>query len=212
MKLGTPLADALQPAFKILVNTGYTDVITPDELNDCATGCGVGETPKTYADLGYTAYDRSFLTSGDYTTFLSQAPLTPQEWLQVPGDVVKALIGGFTDEIKKIFGGTTPPVGSVPSSVSASLRGSPAVQAISPATPSENQDPDPGRRRSPRRPATRPPGHDRAALTSQLADARSQQAPRLKRTARRQTTQATANRRERQPNHAAASRSAKSAA
>ena len=27
--LGTPLADALQPALTILVNTGYTDVQTP---------------------------------------------------------------------------------------------------------------------------------------------------------------------------------------
>ena len=141
LNLGTPLADALQPAVKILVNTGYTDVITPDKLNDCATGCGVGGTPKTYADLGYTAYDRSFLTSGDYTPFLSQAPLTPQEWLQVPGDVVKALIGGFTDEIKQIFGGAAA-VSSVPSSVSASLRGS-AVQAVSPTTSSVTPDPTP---------------------------------------------------------------------
>jgi len=140
LNLGTPLADALQPALKILVNTGYTDVITPDKLNDCATKCGTQDA-KTYADLGYTAYDRSFLTSGDYTPFLSQAPLTPQEWLQVPGDVVKALIGGFTDEIRQIFGVTPPPVSSVPASVSASLRGSPAAQAISPTTSSESQDP-----------------------------------------------------------------------
>ncbi|HTY29017.1 MAG TPA: PE-PPE domain-containing protein, partial [Mycobacterium sp.] len=142
-KLGTPLADALQPAFKILVNTGYTDVITPDKLNDCAVDCG-GANPKTYADLGYTAYDRSFLTSGDYTTFLSQAPLTPQEWLQVPGDVVKALIGGFSDEFKKLFGLTTPPpVSSVPASVSANLRGSTATQSVSPASSSVSQDPTP---------------------------------------------------------------------
>lgn len=140
LNLGTPLADALQPAFKILVNTGYTDVITPDKLDTCATDCGTADA-KTYADLGYTAYDRSFLTSGDYTPFLSQAPLTPQEWLQVPGDVVKALIGGFTDEIKHIFGGAAA-VNSVPSSVSASLKDS-ATQAISPTTSSESPDPTP---------------------------------------------------------------------
>ena len=57
--LGTPLADALQPALKILVNTGYTDVITPDKLNTCATGCDPGGTPETYAQLGYhRPYDR----------------------------------------------------------------------------------------------------------------------------------------------------------
>ena len=27
-------------------------------------------------------YDRSFLLSDEYTPFLSQAPLTPEEWLQ----------------------------------------------------------------------------------------------------------------------------------
>ena len=73
--------------------------------------------------------------------FLSEAPLTPQEWLQVPGDVVRALIGGVTDEIKKIFGITPPPVSSVPASVSASLTGSPAAQAISPAASLQSQDP-----------------------------------------------------------------------
>lgn len=62
-----------------------------------------------------------------------------QEWLQVPGDVVKALIGGFTDDIKQIFGGAAA-VNSVPSSVSASLRG-PAVQAVSPTTSSVAPDP-----------------------------------------------------------------------
>jgi hypothetical protein len=56
---------------------------------------------KTFADLGYTVYDRSFVLSRDPTPSLSEAPLT-------------LLIGGFADEIKQIFGGTTPPVGSIP--------------------------------------------------------------------------------------------------
>ncbi|MFN8032514.1 MAG: PE-PPE domain-containing protein [Mycobacterium sp.] len=120
--LGTPLADALQPALTILVNTGYTDVQTPSE--------------------GGT-YNRTYDQSGVYTPFLSQAPLTPQEWLQVPGDVVKALIGGFTDEIKKIFGLAPSPVASVPASVSASLRGSPVTQSVSPTASSQSQDPTP---------------------------------------------------------------------
>jgi hypothetical protein len=74
--LGTPLADALQPALEILVNTGYTDVLTPSE--------------------GGT-YNRTYDQSGQYIPFLSQATLTPQEWAAVPGDVVKALFTGFRD-------------------------------------------------------------------------------------------------------------------
>ncbi|GAY18807.1 PE-PPE domain-containing protein [Mycobacterium sp. shizuoka-1] len=76
IKLGTPLADALQPALTILVNTGYTDVQTPSE--------------------GGT-YNRTYDQSGQYVPFLSQATLTPQEWAAVPGDVVKALVNGFRD-------------------------------------------------------------------------------------------------------------------
>jgi hypothetical protein len=74
--LGTPLADALQPALEILVNTGYTDVQTPSE--------------------GGT-YNRTYDQSGQFIPFLSQATLTPQEWAAVPGDVVKALFTGFRD-------------------------------------------------------------------------------------------------------------------
>ncbi|WP_445168053.1 PE-PPE domain-containing protein [Mycolicibacterium sp. Dal123E01] len=74
--LGTPLADALQPALQILVNTGYTDVQTPSE--------------------GGT-YNRTYDQAGQFVPFLSQATLTPQEWAAVPGDVVKALVNGFRD-------------------------------------------------------------------------------------------------------------------
>ncbi|MCX2931839.1 PE-PPE domain-containing protein [Mycobacterium sp. CVI_P3] len=76
IKLGTPLADALQPALEILVNTGYTDVQTPSE--------------------GGT-YNRTYDQSGQYVPYLSQATLTPQEWAAVPGDVVKALFTGVKD-------------------------------------------------------------------------------------------------------------------
>jgi len=70
----TLLADALQPAAEILVNIGYTDVQTPSE--------------------GGT-YNRTYDQSGTYTPYLSVNPLTPAEWAQVPGDVVRALINGF---------------------------------------------------------------------------------------------------------------------
>lgn len=74
--LGTPLADAVQPALEILVNIGYTDVQTPSE--------------------GGT-YNRTYDQSAQHVPFLSQATLTPQEWAAVPGDVVKALFNGFRD-------------------------------------------------------------------------------------------------------------------
>ena len=94
--LGTPFADALQPAFEILVNTGYSDVITPNNLDTCASKCNTADA-QTYAQLGYTAYDRSFLTPSVSEPFLSVNPLTPAEWVQVPGDVVRALFTGFGD-------------------------------------------------------------------------------------------------------------------
>ncbi|MGV0993914.1 MAG: hypothetical protein ACOYBX_04410 [Mycobacterium sp.] len=89
LNLGTPLADALQPALSILVNTGYTDVQTPAE--------------------GGT-YNRTYDQSGDYVTFLSQAPLTGAQWLQVPGDVVRALVVGFQDAFPILRFGQTAPV------------------------------------------------------------------------------------------------------
>jgi hypothetical protein len=111
--LGTPFADALQPAFEILVNTGYSDVITPNNLDTCASKCNTADA-QTYAQLGYTAYDRSFLTPSVSEPFLSVNPLTPAEWVQVPGDVVRALFTGFGD----VFfpsAPATPPASVMPS-------------------------------------------------------------------------------------------------
>lgn len=90
LTLPTPLADAWEPALEILVNTGYTDVVTPTD--------------------GGT-YNRTYRQSGDYVPFLSQAPLTPAEWLQVPGDVVRALFTGFGD----VFFPSAPPASVMPS-------------------------------------------------------------------------------------------------
>ena len=86
LDLGTPVADALQPALTILVNTGYSDVVTPADI---AADPALAQK--------YPPYDRTFLTSGTPETFLSVAPLTLGEWLQVPGDVIEALITGFRD-------------------------------------------------------------------------------------------------------------------
>lgn len=105
--LGTPLADALQPALQILVNTGYTDVQTPSE--------------------GGT-YNRTYDQSAQYVPFLSQATLTPQEWAAVPGDFIKALING----VKDVF--VPGAAASVPTSAAASLKAAPTVSEAS-ATP-----------------------------------------------------------------------------
>ena len=101
--LGTPFADALQPAFTILVNPGYSDVVTPADI----------AADPTLADT-YQPYDRTFLTSATPEPFLSVNPLTPAEWLQVPGDVVRALFTGFGD----VFfpsAPATPPASVLPS-------------------------------------------------------------------------------------------------
>ncbi|MGY4710612.1 PE-PPE domain-containing protein [Mycolicibacterium sp. CBM1] len=89
LNLGTPLADALQPALTILVNTGYTDVATPTE--------------------GGT-YNRTFDQAGIPTPFLSKQPLTAAEWAQVPGDVIRALVVGFQDSFPVLRFGKTAPV------------------------------------------------------------------------------------------------------
>lgn len=88
-RFGNPLADALQPALSILVNTGYTDVQTPTE--------------------GGT-YTRTFDQSGRLVEFLSEKPLTPAEWKQVPGDVTRALVVGFQDAFPILRFGKTAPV------------------------------------------------------------------------------------------------------
>jgi hypothetical protein len=101
--LGTPFADALQPAFTILVNTGYSDVVTPADI---AADPSLANT--------YQPYDRTFLTSATPEPFLSVNPLTPAEWVQVPGDVVRALFTGFGD----VFfpsAPATPPASVMPS-------------------------------------------------------------------------------------------------
>ena len=82
LRISTPLADALQPAFEIMVNTGYTDVQTPSE--------------------GGT-YNRTWDTSAVNTPFRSEAPLSLQESLAVPGDVLKALWDGSAAALGNLF-------------------------------------------------------------------------------------------------------------
>lgn len=93
-QLPTPIADALEPAARILANVGYTDVVTPMDLaND----------PQLVA-AGYQPYDRTFSAAdaATPTPLYSRAPLTFDEWLRVPGDVLTALIVGIVDSIRNI--------------------------------------------------------------------------------------------------------------
>jgi hypothetical protein len=76
--VSNPFADAIEPALKILVNLGYTDV---DQNN---------------------GYERTLDDPGTPTPFFTLP--SNVDWNRVPGDVVNALIKGFTDQ----FGGGTP--------------------------------------------------------------------------------------------------------
>jgi hypothetical protein len=139
--LGTPFADALQPAFTILVNTGYSDVVTPADI----------AADPTLANT-YQPYDRTFLTSATPEPFLSVNPLTPAEWLQVPGDVVRALFAGFSD----VFfpsAPATPPASVLPSlapPVSAARTLAAAVEAQPAVAADDSAAPDPAPVAAPR--------------------------------------------------------------
>jgi len=86
--LGNPVADALEPALRILVNIAYDDVVTPTE--------------------GGT-YNRTFLKGATPTPFGSVDPLTEEERAAVPGDVWDALVGGIQEQLAKPFWGILVP-------------------------------------------------------------------------------------------------------
>lgn len=185
-QLPTPIANILEPAMKILVNVGYTDVLAPDELGQCAQSCGTADA-KTWTQLGYQPYDRA-LTQGGFVqrfngsdpdtpyvegtvntppidtaaylggypqtipgqsqipvSFMSKSPLTLQQWAQVPGDLINALVYGVNhafDPPKPILpadaltpAATAPPVATA--TVNRSARTATAVTA----TPSSGGKP-----------------------------------------------------------------------
>lgn len=146
--LGNPLGDALAPAMKILVNSAYTDVLAPDQLNTCATGCGTAEA-KTWAELGYTAYDRTFgayaapgslRSAATPTAFDSVKILSPEEKAQQRKDVMAALIGGVKEELSKPFFGLIVPN---PAKSGAAVQAATSVAAARTAAPVEAIDPAP---------------------------------------------------------------------
>lgn len=59
---------------------------------------------------GGTPPRRTYDQSGTLVTYLSQAPLTAAEWVQVPGDVVRALVVGFRTAFPLLRFGKTAPV------------------------------------------------------------------------------------------------------
>ncbi|MEO3757857.1 PE-PPE domain-containing protein [Mycobacterium sp. B14F4] len=77
--INNPVADAFEPALKMLVNLGYTDVVrNPDGT-----------------------YSRTLNQMHMPTPFGSKAPLTPQMLLYVPGDFITLLGKGIGDELSQ---------------------------------------------------------------------------------------------------------------
>ena len=93
--LPTPIADALEPAAKILANIGYTDVVTPTDLvnNPALVAAGLQPYDRTF--------DRAELSIP--TPLYSRLPLTFDEYQRVPGDVLTALIVGIVDSIENVL-------------------------------------------------------------------------------------------------------------
>ena len=78
--VNTPLADAIEPALKMLVNLGYTDVVrNPDGT-----------------------YTRTLDKFGEPTLF-GTPTLTREQMALVPGDLIAALGAGFGDEMTDVL-------------------------------------------------------------------------------------------------------------
>lgn len=110
VQVPTLLADAVEPALRILVNIGYADVVTPADLADPAS--------PYYRSSRFEAYDRAFTMTGAPAPFLSSAVLTPDEQVRVVGDVLTALGSG----IQKSLGRAVAMIADVPRQVADAVR------------------------------------------------------------------------------------------
>lgn len=133
-RMPTLLADALTPITKILVNIGYTDVVTPEMIaND----------PDTYGD--YQPYDRTFSeaagTDGSAVNWLSENPLTPSEWRDVPRDLVQALIDGFLGIFSGGSTSTAAPAAALAPKAAAAEASVAAEQEAAAPAPVSNDEP-----------------------------------------------------------------------
>lgn len=143
--VGTPIADMLQPALKILVNLGYSDVVTPTDIANDPTLLAKG-----YCGLGGVCYDRTFAqTTTTSNTFGLLSTLTPQEMLKVPGDVINALVAGIGQQLQKPFFGILEPNQATPAATPA------AVSAAAPAAVSAPAAQSVAAVSAPAKPATR---------------------------------------------------------
>ncbi len=88
--INTPLADALEPMLKILVNIGYNDVVTPADL-----------AANPALNALYDPYDRT-LKQMHVPTLFGTETLTRAELARLPGDLIAALGGGIGNELTDI--------------------------------------------------------------------------------------------------------------
>lgn len=156
--LGTPLSDILTPALKILVNIGYDDVLTPDKLDSIEP-----LQQRTYASMGYQAYDRTYfqLTPDKPTPFawFNNPAITPEEMAKVPGAVWTAFTEALKEQAAKPGFGIVVPNPDVPTTPISGAVTAPA-QAISvkPAaaesTPASIPDAEPTAVETPAAPVT----------------------------------------------------------
>ncbi len=90
--INTPFADAMEPLLKILINTSYTDVVTPEDL---------AEGGKYYGS-DYNAYDRT-LREMHLPTLFGTNTLNQREIAQLQGDLIKAVGAGFGGELTDVL-------------------------------------------------------------------------------------------------------------
>lgn len=123
--LGNPLADVLQPALKILINSAYTDVVTPTALAN----------NPALAKEGFGPYDRTFTQNSTNTAFGTET-LSPAENNAVAGDAWNAFVEAVTAQFAKPFWGILVPNPDNPpaaNSLPAPAKANPA--AATPALP-----------------------------------------------------------------------------
>ncbi len=149
--LGSPLADILEPAAKILVNIGYPDVITPADIAskpDLALQPTEGPPPN--GGGGYRPYDRAFGDVDSPGELKKPSPLdavpfgwfnnpgmTAEQTAAVPGDVWNAFTGAIKAQFEKPLWGILVPNPAIPPTppTAAKVAAAPAPAAVAAPAP-----------------------------------------------------------------------------